>query len=460
MTVTTARAQPTGRYSRYIVDIAYEMQRKGLLDFFMGAWRQYGDLARIQIRSEVMFLVTHPDDVRAVSVTKRKNYDKLQSYDVVRELLLGDGLITSTGDLWKRQRRLMAPFFTPKAVTDYFPVVLADGEWLIERWQRLSQSGETVEMIDEMMLVTASIILRSMFSMESDEQMLEIKNAVETMIAFVSTREMIPLSLPLWLPTPANNRYRQARELVHTYIEGLIGRRRAMPQEQWPDDLLSKLMLARDEETGQAMPDDLLRDEAITIFFAGHETTARTLTFLWYALSQNPEVERRLHEEIDAVLGNASGYRTLTLDDLGQLEYTLRVIKETLRLYPPAPLYVRDTIADDEIDGRPIPAGARMMLFPYATHRHPDFWTEPERFDPDRWLPEREAARHPYAYHPFAAGQRICIGNNFSLFESQVLVAMLAGRFAPRLAPGHQPQIGMAGTLISRNGLPMIVVGR
>jgi len=456
MTVTTSETKPTGRTSRYIVDIALEMQQKGPLEFFMDIWRQYGDMARIQIRSEVMFLVTHPDDVRAVNVSQRENFDKLGSYDVVRELLLGNGLLTSTGDLWKRQRRLMAPFFTPKAIVDYFPVVLADGQTLIERWNRLSESGETVEIIDEMMLATASIILRSMFSMESDEKMLQIKNAVETMISFVSTREMIPLSLPLWLPTPANNRYRQAHELVHTYIEGLIGRRRAMPEDEWPDDLLSKLMLARDEETGQAMPDDLLRDEAITIFFAGHETTARTLTFLWYALSQNPEVERQLHEEIDSVIGR----RTPTLNDLKQLEYTSRVIKETLRLYPPAPVYVRDTIADDEVGDRHIPAGARMMLFPYATHRHTDFWDDPERFDPDRWLPEREAARHPYAYHPFAAGQRICIGNNFSLFESQVLVAILAARFAPRLIPGHQLQIGMAGTLVSRNGLPMIVASR
>jgi len=394
--------------------------------------------------------------VRAVNVSKRKNFDKLESYDVVRELLLGDGLVTSTGDLWRRQRRLMAPFFTPTAVTDYLPVVVADGEALIERWERLSTSSEAVEIIDEMMLATASIILRSMFSMESDAQMLEIKDAVETMIQFVATREMFPFSTPLWLPTPANSRYRQARQIVHTYIEGLIAQRRSIAESEWPDDLLSKLMLVQDEETGQTMPDDLLRDECITIFFAGHETTARTLTFLWYALAQNPEVARKLHEEIDGIVGR----RTPTLDDLKQLEYTLRVIKETLRLYPPAPIYVRDTITDDEVGGRPIPAGARMMLFPYATHRHPEFWEEPERFDPDRWLPEREAARHAYAYHPFAAGQRICIGNNFSLFESQVLVAMLAARFAPRLVPGHQPQIGMAGTLVSRNGLPMKIVSR
>jgi cytochrome P450 len=458
---TTTRVESTGRTSRYIVDIALEMQRKGLLGFFMDAWRRYGDLARIQIRSEVMFLVTHPDDVRAVNVSQRKNYDKLDSYAVVRELLLGDGLVSSNGDLWRRQRRLMAPFFTPTAVTDYLPAVLADGRALIERWERLAESSRPesdrpVEIIDEMMLATASIILRSMFSMESDEEMLQIKDAVETMIQFVATREMFPFSPPLWLPTPANNRYRQAREMVHTFIEGLIAARRAIPESEWPDDLLSKLMLARDEETGQAMSDTLLRDEAITIFFAGHETTARTLTFLWYALSENPGVARRLHEEIDTVVGR----REPTLADLKQLEYTLRVIKETLRLYPPAPIYVRDAIAEDEVGGRSIPAGARMMLFPYATHRHPDFWDEPERFDPDRWLPEREAERHPYAYHPFAAGQRICIGNNFSLFESQVLVAMLAARFTPRLASGHQPEIAMAGTLVSRNGLPMTIMSR
>ena len=177
------------------------------------------------------------------------------------------------------------------------------------------------------------------------------------------------------------------------------------------------------------------------------------MTFLWYALSQQPAVAARLHAELDTVIGD----RTPTIDDLRQLGYTLQIIKETLRLYPPAPMYARDAVGDDVIDGIPVPAGSRMLLFPYATHRHPAFWEDPEEFDPDRWLPEREAERHPLAYHPFASGQRICIGNNFSLFESHILTAMLARRFAPQLAPGHQPQIDAAGTLISKNGLPMII---
>ena len=450
---TTVSIHMTGRRSPFIIDAALEMQRKGLLQFFMDAWRAYGDLAPIQIGPQRMFLAVHPEHVRHISITNRQNYDKLHSYDDVRTYLLGDGLVSSTGELWKRQRRLVAPFFTPRAVEQYYPIIAADAEALAKRWEDRSYSDQPVEMTSEMMLITASIILRSMFSTESDEQMLAIKGAVETMIQFVALRQMSPVHLPVWVPTPSNTRYRQARDLVHTYINGVIAQRRALPADQWPDDLLSKLMLARDEETGAAMSDLLLRDESITIFFAGHETTARTLTFLWYALAQHPDVAARLHDEVDTVIGD----RTPTIDDLKQLGYTLQVIKETLRLYPPAPMYVRDAVSDDIIDSIPIPAGSRMMLLPYATHRHPAFWEDPEKFDPDRWLPEREAQQHPFAYHPFAAGQRICIGNSFSLFESHILTALLARRFAPQLVPGHQLQIEFGGTLTAKNGLPMTI---
>lgn len=442
-----------GRESTIIFDVAMEIGRKGPLNFFVDLWRKHGDLCRLQVRSNTTYLAIHPEHVRHISITNRNNYDKLETYDVVRELLLGDGLVASRGDLWRRQRRLMAPFFTPRGIEAYYPMIIEDGKNHIERWERISNQGNTVEMIDEMMLITASIILHSMFSMESGKELLQIKDAVETMIRFTANFEMNPLQPPLWVPTPTNRKYTQSRELVHEYIESLISRRRRMPIDDWPDDLLSKLMLARDEETGEGMSDSLLRDESITIFFAGHETTAKTLSFLWYALSQNPDVEAELHAEIDNTIGD----RVPTIQDLKQLSYTMQVIKETLRLYPPAPVYARDAVSDDVIDGYRIPAGSRIMLSPYMTHRHPDFWDEPEKFDPDRWLPEKEAQRHPYAYHPFAAGQRICIGNNFSLFESHILVAMLASRYAPRLTPGHQPELDMAGTLFSKNGLPMTI---
>lgn len=440
-----------GVYSPWVIDTAYTMMRRGILNFFVDAWRKHGDLVRIQIGSEARFLAAHPEHVRHVSVTNRKNYTKGASYDVVRQMLLGDGLVTSTGEVWRRQRKLMSPFFTPRAVAEFAPMMIADANDFIQRWEEKASAGEVVEMIDEMMLITAMIILRTMFSTESDEEMLELKDAVETMIQFVSRRQLNPIAAPLWLPTKGNQAYNRAVELIHDYIDAVVARRRGMPQSEWPDDLLSRLLAARDEETGEPMPDKLLKDEVITIFFAGHETTARSMAFTWYALSRNPHVAERLHQEIDAVLGD----REPTLDDLKRMPYALRVIKETLRLYPPAPMYARDAIADDEIDGVHIPAGAPVILMPFCTHRHPDFWPEPERFDPDRWTPEREKARHPYAYHPFAAGQRVCIGNNFSLFESHILLTMLARRFNPQLVEGHQVELEMAGTLYAKNGMPM-----
>lgn len=456
--LTTLAPSPTLRddvYAPSIPELIRQMRRKGQLGLFMDVWRAYGDLPHIKMGSRDMFLVVHPDHVRYVNVTNGDNYDKLETYDPVRELMLGDGLVSSRGELWRRQRRLMAPFFTPRAVEHYLPVFVADTEALIDRWTRLAALGEPVELSDEMMLVTAAIILHTMFSTESSDELLEIKAAVETMIRYVATSQQSPIRLPRWLPTPANRRYFKARELVHAYIAALLAHRRRLPQDQWPDDLLTKLMLARDEQTGQPMSDALLRDESITIFFAGHETTARTLTFLFYALAQNPEVEERLVAETATLAG-----RRPTVEDLKRLPYTLQVIKETLRLYPAAPIYARDVVADDEIDGVRIPAGATVLPFPYATHRHPAFWPDPERFDPERWTPQAEAARHPYAFHPFAAGKRICLGNNFSLLETHVIASMLVPRFRLRLRPGFRPQVIMAGTIASKNGMPMFIEER
>jgi cytochrome P450 len=456
MPTTSAPTIRDATYAPSIPELIRQMRRKGQLGFFMDAWRDYGDLAHLKLGPQELFLVVHPDHVRRVNVSHADNYDKLETYDVVRELLLGDGLVASRGDLWRRQRRLMAPFFTPRAIEQYLPVFVSDTEALLDRWRSLAAQGVTIELGDEMMLLTAAVILHTMFSTESSDDMLQIKAAVETMIRYVASGQQSPIQLPRWLPTPANRRYFKARELVHTYIAALLAQRKALPQDQWPDDLLSKLMLARDEQSGQPMTDALLRDESITIFFAGHETTARTLTFLFYALAQNPDVEQRMIDEILPVLGD----RTPTVEDLKRLPYTLQVIKETLRLYPAAPIYARDVVADDEMDGVRIPGGVRVIPFPYATHRHPDFWPDPERFDPERWTPQAEAGRHAYAFHPFAAGKRICLGNNFSLFETHVIAAMVVPRLHLHLKPGFQPQVVMEGTIASKNGMPMTIEPR
>ncbi|MGE5071835.1 MAG: cytochrome P450 [Anaerolineae bacterium] len=426
--------------------------RFGFLDYIGRLWKQYGDVFEIKIFSRRMVVAMHPDAVRHVNVINRQNYDKRHSYDLVRRYLTGNGLLSSQGDLWRRQRKLMAPFYTPKGVQAYGEIMLKDGQRLLERWSRLD--GRKVEIGEEMTFVTASIILRSMFSMDTDEAIIGMKKAVETMIGYVG-RKQNGLASPAWLPTRTNRDYWKAREMVHSYIQSVIEKRRSLPEAEWPNDLLTRLMQARDEETGEPMSEGLLRDESITTFFAGHETTARTMTFAWYALAANPHVADKLHSELDTVLGE----RQPTLDDLHQLPYTLQVIKEVLRLYPPAPFYIRDALARDELGGFDT-QGSPVLMSPYYTHRHPDFWDDPLTFNPDRWTPEGEADMHPYAYHPFAAGQRVCIGNNFSLLESHILLSLLAREYAPRLAPGFKPKFVMGGTLGTSNGFPMIIERR
>ncbi|MCS6871655.1 MAG: cytochrome P450 [Anaerolineae bacterium] len=445
-----------GFYSPFLVKALREIGRKGTLYFFYDLWREYGDLVRIQIGRNVSYLVVHPDHVQQVNVTHRNKYDKRASFEKARKLLLGNSLIVSTGDLWKRQRRLLSPFFTPRGIEQYLPIFISEAQKLCQHWERLAAQGEPIEMIEEMMRLTAAIIVRTLFGTTQESEVRRTTHDVDFLVAFLADTQIKPFSFPLWVPTKRNRLYRETRARIHAYIDSLIAERRALPVENYPNDMLSKLMLARDEETGAPIPDDLIREEAITMFFAGHETTARGLAFAWYALASEPEVEAKLHAEIDQVLGSG----TPTVETLKQLPYTLQVLKETMRLYPPAPLYVRDVVEEDRMAGQTIQAGAQIILMPYCTHRHPDFWHEPSRYDPDRFLPEQEAARHPFAFHPFAAGQRICIGNNFALLEMHVLLSMLAARFAPRLKRGHQVELAVGGTLQAKNGLWMHIVPR
>ncbi|TKC95229.1 cytochrome P450 [Polyangium fumosum] len=315
----------------------------GFLDFVGKQWREHGDVFQVRIGRRTLVFAMHPDVVERVSVSHRQNYEKLGSYDSVRKYLIGNGIVASNGELWRRQRKLMAPFYTPKGVQAYAELMIRDGARLVERWEALASKGTEVEIAEEMTNVTASIILKAMFSTETMESIHQMKDAVETMLSFVNDQMAGP-TLPMWLPTSKNRKYLAAREMVHRSIRALIAERRGTDEAQWHDDLLSRLMKARDDETGQAMSESLLRDESITTFFAGHETTARTMTFAWYALATNPKVTERLHEELDRVLGG----RTPTANELRQLPYTLQVIKEVLRLYPAAPFYARDVVTADK----------------------------------------------------------------------------------------------------------------
>ncbi len=431
------------------------IRTKGFLDFVGEQWREYGDHFQVKLANRTLFFAMHPDSVEKVTVSQKQHYEKLRSYDNVRDLLIGDGLVVSIGELWRKQRKLMAPFYTPKGVQQYAELFLRDGTMLADRWGAFANKGSEIEISEEMTFVTATIILKAMFSFETNESIIEMRDAVDTLLQFVTER-MTSLPIPTWVPTAKNRKFNAATKLVNELIRDIIAKRKALEESKWPDDLLSKLMKAKDEETGHMMSDQLLRDESITTFFAGHETTARTMTFAWYALASNPHAREKLNEELDRVLGG----KPPTVEALKQLPYTLQVVKEVLRLYPAAPFYARDAANGGELGRFEVPKGASVMLSPFYTHRHAGFWEEPDRFDPDRWAREKEMARHSYAYHPFSAGQRICIGNNFSLLETHLLLAVLAQRYTLKLKPGYEACWQMHGTLALRDGLPMMIEAR
>jgi cytochrome P450 len=455
MVINTAIKPLPGPKNFFGLKNIFDMSQAGMLNFMSECWQQYGDIFEIQLGSKKLVVVIHPEHVRHITITNAENYEKLESYDPVRKYVIGDGLVTSTGDLWKRQRRLMSSFYTPRGVQEFVEIFLRDTLAMTERWETLAASGTQVEMFDEMALITASIVLKAIFSTESDEDILEIKECVETMINFANSLAN-PLQLPDWVPTERNLQYKKAREKVHHYINTVLDTRLAMAESEYPNDLLTKLITAEDPETGERMSRELLRDEALTNFFAGYETSARSMSHAWYALANNPDVKAKLHAELDRELGD----KIPTVDTLKRLPYTLRVIKETLRLYPPAPMYAKDVVADDVIDGYRIHKGSTILLVPYFTHRHTDFWENPMVFEPERHAPEAEKARHSQAYHPFSSGQRICLGSHFSLLETHIMLAILARRFDPQFLPDYEAHFSITALLEITNGLPMILAKR
>jgi cytochrome P450 len=439
-----------GRHSIFMLDIVGDMKKQGFLPFVEKLWQTHGDIFDVKLGGTQMIFPIHPDMARHVLVSQSQNYQKTKSYDRTRRYLFGNGLVSSIGDLWQRQRRLMAPFFTPRGIEQYAAIMVEEAKAVIQRWEGMQ--GQEVDMRAEMVRVTSTIILRTMFSMAGDDAAVKMHDAVQTMLNFSGVGQG-NMRFPIWVPTPENRNYIKARDMVRGYIDGIIVKRRQSPEDAWPDDLLSKLLLTTDEESGTMMSDEQARDETITFFVAGYETTAHTLSTTLWLLSQNPEIAAALHAELDSVIGQ----REATLDDLRQLPYTLSIIKETLRLYPPTPVLPRDVQANDEIAAYRIPAGAIMMVSNWFTHRHPDFWPQPEVFDPMRWTPEAEKARHPYAYYPFMAGPRICIGNNFSLMETHILLAFIARNFAPVHRQNHPLNWDVQGTIVPIGGLPMTI---
>jgi cytochrome P450 len=434
--------------------------REDELHLLVDAANRYGDVVRIELGPRAAHVTAHllrqPDHIHHVLFEARQDYPKSFTYDLLRRAL-GNGLVTSEGELWTRQRRLIQPMFRHSTVSAFARIMAAASEDLAERWAGLARRGEPVDVAAEMMRLTLDIVGRALFSADLTVSAAEIGTAVGVIVRDVVDRLTSPVGLATLvvpgLPTPANRRTRRALATLDAVVARLVARRRALPDKQRPADLLSMLLAARDDETGQAMSDRQIRDEVMTFLIAGHETTANALAWTWYLLSLHPLVGQRLREELRGVLSG----RLPTAGDVDKLHYTRAVVQEAMRMYPPVAVIERDASRDDDIGGYDVAAGTTVIISPWVCHRNPQFWSAPEAFNPDRFLGEQAAHHVRYTYLPFGAGPRQCIGAGFALQEATIALAVLARRFNAELVPGHpvEPQFGV--TLRPRWGLIMML---
>jgi len=401
------------------------------------------------------FVVNEPNGVRHVLLDNAQNYKKSELSRRILEPGLGRGLITTDGELWRRHRRIMAPAFDPRSVAGYAPVMTEVTEEMLAQWDALPERSE-VDVAVAMMHTTLHIISRAMFSSDSDEIVDVVERGVSEYQTTVRPNLLDLLHFPEWLTELISPRMADGiLDEFDASVDRLLTERGRAPDAE-PKDLLARLIAARDTETGGGMTAQEVRDQVVTIFMAGHETTAQALAWTWYLLSQHPAAEAKLHEELAGVLEG----RTPRHDDVANLPYARMVLEEAMRLYPPAHTLGRQPIAADEVSGHRIPAGSTVLIVPWMLHRKPSLWERPDRFEPERFSPERAAARPRFTYLPFGAGPRICIGAAFAMEEGILILATIAQRYRLRLKPGHPIEPQGLITIRPRYGLPVILERR
>lgn len=412
---------PPGPKGHFLSGHLPEM-RRDLLGFYLRCARDYGDCTTLRFGTRRIFFVNHP--LLIEQVLHSRNFTKHYALRMNR-LLLGNGLLTSEGDFWLRQRRLIQPVFQRERITSYAPDMTSFTERQIDAWR----DGEVRDLHAEMRKLTLAVAARTFFGADVAGQSEEVGRALHDAMGTFSQRFFRVFRIPESVPTPGNLRIRKAIRRLDSILYGLITQRRAEGEQK---DLLSILLHARHESDGSGMTDQQLRDEAMTLFLAGHETTALALSWGWYLLAQHAEVVEKLQSELRQVLGG----RTPTTADLPNLPYTDAIVQEAMRLYPPAYAIGRQAIQACTIGGYPVPAGGTILMSQWVVHRDPRFFDEPERFYPERWA-DGLAKRLPrYAYFPFGGGQRVCIGNTFALMELPLVLASIAQRFRFTLPPG------------------------
>jgi cytochrome P450 len=435
-------------------------------DFFLGnirqlkansfqafcAWqRDYGDLVSFRLATRQFYLFSHPDLVEQALIKHSdvfvKIYDPKQPTGLA--LVLGQGLVTSRGKLWQHQRRLMQPVFQRRNLTALQAQIILAGHNMLSRWRQLG-AGAELNLSKEMMRLTLEVITQTMFSASVLDKIEQIANALETVLRYAAKSVMNPLLPPLYIPTAANRKFNQAIAVLDAVIYGIIEQRRSSASAH--NDLLDMLLNARDD-SGDSMSDLQIRDEVLTIFSAGHETTSNLLSWTLYLLARHPTVLNKLRQELNAVLQGG----TPNAEQIQQLVYTRAVLNESLRLRPPAAVMMRKVSKNIELDGYSLKAGRIAIFSIYNLHHHPEFWPQPEQFDPERFL-NNESRR--FSHMPFGAGERICIGSHFAMLESQLLLSMIVQHFDLQLLNNVEADIEMAVALRPKGGIPVLIYPR
>lgn len=450
------RHLPPGPRGHWLTGVIPEFRRDALA-YSLRLAREYGDVVRLRFGPANTWLLNHPDLIKRVLQENNKNYRRNDFLINLLKTISDENLFTSNGEFWLRQRRLMQPAFHRERIMRFGQIMVEQAERALERWESFAPA-RVVAVDGELMRITLGVVGRALFGIDLSEQADLFGPAFTTSTEYLNYRFNHLFFVPLWVPNRRNRDFKQAVRTVNERVDALIRARRAAPSEHAPaeGDLLSMLIEARDPETGAGMSDVQVRNEATTMIFAGHETTSNTLTWAFYLLSQNPDAERALHDELARVLGG----RRPTAADLPALRYTRMIVDETLRLYPPAWAISRQAAETDRLGAYDIPAGTGILIAPYVTHRDPRWWPDPEHFEPERFTPERSAGRPPLAYVPFGAGPRMCIGNVFALTEATLVLATIAQRYRLRLAPGARIEPLPIFTLRVRGGLPMMLERR
>jgi cytochrome P450 len=399
------------------------------LGYQLRARERFGDVFRSRIGPTLVHFLYHPDHVRRVLYDHQKNYPRAWHYRLLRSLL-GNGLVASEGDHWRRQRRLAQPAFHRQRLGGYAQVMVQATSGMLARWEETAAARSGLDIGGEMSRLTLAIAGLTLFSRDPSQDAGVVGRTFGELACYLEHRFNHPfISLPAWVPTARNRRMKDAARTLNGVVLALIRERRREDRDH--GDLLSMLMQARDEETGEAMTEDQVRSEALTFLVAGQETTSTALTWTWFLLGTHPSIRRSVREEVRRVLGD----RLPTIEDVPQLIATRMTIEESMRLYPPVWALAREAAQEDEIGGYRIPARSTVMVSPFVTHRHPAFWERPEVFDPDRFTPERVAQRPKGAYFPFLGGPHQCIGNEFAMLEMCLIAAMVLQRFDVELLP-------------------------